>query len=97
MHLSCVVDLGGVGKNRHTLGAGIYARGYHTVGSAALGNLNKAKTASTDLVDVLQVAKGGNLDLCGSCCLKDSAAVFYSVIYAIDFYVNSCHFLCPLS
>ena len=97
IHLSGVDDLGRIGKNRHTVGARIYASGYHTVGSATLGYLNQAKAASADRVDVLQIAQSRNLNFCGSCCLKDSTAVFYGVIYAINFYVNRCHFCSPLS
>lgn len=97
VELSCLDDLGGVGKDRHTVGARIHASGYHAVGSAALGDLNQAKAASADGVDVLQIAQRGNLDFCGSCCLKDSTAFFHGVIHAVNFNGNSFHLCSPLS
>ena len=85
IHLSRVIDLGGIGKDRHTVGARIYTSGYHTVGSAALGNLNKAKTASTDCIDLLQKAQSRNINIIHSGCFQNSGTCRYADGNAIDF------------
>jgi hypothetical protein len=94
IHLSGSSDLGGVGQDGHTVGSGIYASGDHTVRTerfaSLLCNLYQTETACTDLIDVLQVAKSGNINFSGSRGFEDSAALFYRVVFAV--YCNSNHF-----
>ena len=89
--LSCSVDLGSIGEDGHTLGYGVNASGYHAIGSAALGYFNKAETASADLVDILKIAKSGNIDFCDTGSLKDGHTLIYGVISAIDLDINFFH------
>jgi hypothetical protein len=89
--LSCSVNLGSIGEDGHALGYGVNASGYHAVGSAALGYFNKAEAASADLVDILKIAKSGNIDFCDTGSLKDGHTLIYGVISAIDLDINFFH------
>ena len=91
VHLSGCDDLRCVCKDRHTLSARIYASSYHAVRSAALGYLNETQTACADLIDILKIAKCGDLYLCSSCCFKNSGAFFNGIVHAVNFNVNSFH------
>ena len=88
IHLSCLSDLNRIGYDIHTLGNGIYASGYHSewakLRSAHLGNLYKTETASTDLVDVLQIAKGGNINMGNASSLQNGRTGRNLIICAID-------------
>ena len=52
---------------------------------------NEAETASADLVDVLEVAEGGNIDFRDSGSVDDLAAGGNFIIAAVNFYSNHIH------
>jgi hypothetical protein len=62
---------GGVGSYDHSL----CNRHYASCGETSLlFDLNEAKTASADLLNVLEVAKSGNVDVSSSCCFENGGA-----------------------
>ena len=87
VHLARSCDLGRVGFDLHALGAGIYASGYHTPGSqcgtAHFSNLNKAETASADLVDVFQIAERGNINMRCFCGFQNRGTLGDRIVYAV--------------
>ena len=85
-------DLGRVGDDLHALADGVYAGGDHTEGSAALGYLNKAQTASADLVDLLQIAKSGDVDAGFLSGIQNGSALGGSNRDPIDFQIYHIHY-----
>ena len=57
--LAGLADGGGVGLDHHAVRNGHYTSGGKSAGSS----IHQAHTAGANLVDVLQVAQGGNLDI----------------------------------
>ena len=70
-NLSVVTNLGGIGMNYHALGNGHYASCRK---ASCLLYLNYTDTASTDLLNVLQVAESRNIYAGRSCSLQDGAS-----------------------
>ena len=96
IHLARCSDLGGVGLNFHTFSAGVNTSGYHSprakCGTAHFSDLNQAETASTDFVDVFEVAQCGNVDVCCLCGFQNRGTLGYGIFLAINFYFDHIHF-----
>ena len=64
----CRCYFGGISVYLHAVGNGVDAGGDHSLGTerrtSHLGDLCNAHTAGTDLVYLLEVAEGGNLNAC---------------------------------
>jgi hypothetical protein len=89
VHLSRSHNSRRIGNDLHAVTVyGIYASGNET--SCSL-YLYKAETASTDLVDILEVAKGGNIDICHFSGFKDGDALGNGIIFAVYFNIYSFH------
>ena len=79
-------------ENFHSLCNGSYASSHQ---AASALNLNESKAASADLVDVLKVAKCGDLNFCDSRCIEDCGIRGNGIFTSVDFYVYI--FLCYIS
>ena len=90
VHLAGCSYLLGVCEHLHTLVYGVYAGGNET--SCSL-NLNKAKAASADLIDILEIAECGNFDSCILCSLKHCDTGGNGIVRAVDLYIYHIHVL----
>ena len=93
VHTPRLPDTGGVGANHHTLIYHVVAGG----DEAGLSlHLHHADTAGADLVDALQVAQGGNVDMYGACRLQNGGALRHRDGAAVDGQRYHLTFLPPL-
>ena len=86
--LSGFNNLGGVCPDFHAVGYGCYAGSHKTSGAF---HFNKAKTASADLVYVLEIAKGGDINFCDSCGIDDLDTRRDFIFTSVDFNGYSFH------
>ncbi|CDC75945.1 putative uncharacterized protein [Candidatus Colimorpha enterica] len=85
---SCRLNLRGVGLDLHALGYGVNAGGNK---SARTGSLNDADTAGADLVDLLHVAEGRDLNAGGTRSFKNRGALGYAYGDTVYFTINHFH------
>lgn len=86
VHFTHCANLGSIGKD---LGA-VTLDGIYTScnGTSCAYDFNKAQTASANLVDILKIAEGGDINVCHSCSFEDGGTVRNAVVVAIDFYID---------
>ena len=63
IHFAGIDDAGRIGFDFHPLGAGVYAGSHQPERLSALRHLHQTQPAGADLIDILQVAQGGDIDL----------------------------------
>ena len=90
--LAGFADGGGIGLHHHSLAHGQHASGLQ----GARARIHHAQAASADLIDILEVAQGGNIDTCFLGSLQNGRTGRHLNTYAINRKLNEffhLHFL----
>ena len=97
IHLTGCRDLGRIRNNLHALADGVNTGGDHAEGLASLGDLDKAQTTSADLIDVLQIAKSGDVDTGFLSRIQNGRTLRSSDRHTVNFQIYHIHFFWVLS